>query len=124
MLSRPSDSQHVEQLEIIEAQHIHQSGWTPIAFWQFKPPIELRLRLADRSFDTGDAIGHEGHIISFSHECDLVLQVGKTVIDRCRRQHQNFGFHPGLDDPLHEMVVAAIAVLMRRLSSGNYATRR
>ena len=117
VLSRPRDRQHVEQLEIVEAQHVHQARRAPFGFRQVEPAIELRLGLADRRLDAGDAMPDQRQIIAFGHEGDLVFEVGEPVIDRRRGQHQYLGFHARLDDPLHQVVVAGVAVLMRRLVS-------
>ena len=115
MLSRAGDGEHVEQLEIVEPEHIHEAGGPPVSLSQIKPPVKLTLGLTDRGFDAGDAMTGKSHIVPFRHEGDLILQVSKPVVDRRRRQHQHLGLHPGLDDPLHQMVVAGIPILMGRL---------
>ena len=115
MLSRPGDGQHVEQFEVIEAKHIHEAGWPTFGLAKIKPAVELPLRLADRSFDAGDAMARQRHIVTLSNECDLIFEVGQPIVDRRRRQHEHFGLHAGLDDPLHQVVVAGVPILVGRL---------
>ena len=85
MLSRPGDGQHVEQFEVIEAKHIHEAGWPTFGLAKIKPAVELPLRLADRSFDAGDAMARQRHIVALSNECDLIFEVGQPIVDRRRR---------------------------------------
>src|SRR3546814_11445635 len=47
MLTRPRNGEHVEQLEIIEAQHVHQPRGASLILGAVEPAVELPLRLAD-----------------------------------------------------------------------------
>ena len=75
----------------------------------------MRLRLPDGGLDAGYAELAQSKIIALGHEGDLVFQICEAVVDRGGRQHQHFGFHAGLDHPLHQVVVAGVTVLVRRL---------
>src|SRR3546814_20943911 len=56
MLTRPRNGENVEQLEIIEAQHVHQRrGASPI-LGEVEPAVELPLRLADGRVDARNTL--------------------------------------------------------------------
>ena len=44
--------------------------------------------------------------IPFVGKFKLIAQIDKTVVDGCRRKHENFSLHAFLDDILHKHRVA------------------
>ena len=48
-------------------------------------------------------------VLAFGEKIDLVAQVAQVVIDRRGGKQKHFGFHPALDDVIHEPLVAAFA---------------
>src|ERR1017187_371999 len=80
MLARPGDSQKVQQLEVVEPQHLKKMRWAAVAIFQCHPAVELNLRLAYGCFDAWDSVLREGCIVRLSHEGDLVLEIGKPFV--------------------------------------------
>ena len=56
VLAGTGDREQVEQLEVVEAEHVHQLGRRPFLILQGQPAIELDLGLANGGFDAGDAV--------------------------------------------------------------------
>src|SRR3546814_5361094 len=75
MLTRPRNGEHVEQLEIIEAQHVHQPRGASLILGEVEPAVELPLRLADGRLDARNTVLDQGNVTAFGHEGDLVLEV-------------------------------------------------
>ena len=46
VLAGAGDGQQVEQLEVVEAEHVHEPCRTPVGVFQGEPAVELELRLA------------------------------------------------------------------------------
>src|SRR3546814_2693478 len=81
----------VEQLEIIEAQHVHQPRGASLILGEVEPAVELPLRLADGRLDARNTVLDQGNVTAFGHEGDLVLEVrseerrvGKECVSTCR----------------------------------------
>ena len=53
VLAGAGDGQQVEQLEVVEAEHVHEAGRLPLGVLQGEPAVELHLRLADGCLDAG-----------------------------------------------------------------------
>ena len=129
VLARAGDRQQVEQLEVVEAEHVDQARRACAR----RPPrssqrLNCSLGLADRGLDAGDAVLGERRVVALGDEGDLVLQVGQAVVDRRGRQHQDAGLDAFLDDPSHQAVVAGLArpcgvVLLRKLWDSSMTTR-
>ena len=93
-----------------------------------EPAVELKLRLADRGLDAGDAVVEERSVVPFGDEGDLVLEVGEAVVDRRGGEHENAGLDAFLDDAPHEAVVTGLAafagrLLLRKLWDSSMTTR-
>ena len=56
VLARARDGQQVEQLEVVEPEHVHQLRLASLGVFQREPAIELRLRLPDRRLDARNAV--------------------------------------------------------------------
>ena len=48
----------------------------------------------------------------FIGQCQLVLEVGKTVVDRCSGEHQYLGFDPLLHHLAHQLLVARLFIFV------------
>jgi hypothetical protein len=114
VLARPGDGQQVEQLEVVEAEHLDEDAGRAFAP-PSEPAVELLLRLRTVAFDAVDAVIGSAVSFALGDEGDLVLEIGEAVVDRRGREHQHAGLHAVLDDAPHEAVVARLAVLVRRL---------
>ena len=112
MFAGAGDGQQVEQLEIVEAEHVHEPRRTPLRVFQGEPTVELELRLPDRGLDAGDAMVEQGGVVAFGDEGDLVFEVGEAVVDRRGGEHQDAGLDALLDDAPHEAVVTRLAVVV------------
>ena len=124
VLARPGDGQQVEQLEVVEAEHVDEPRGRPFGIFQSEPAVELKLRLPHGRFDAGDSVFDQRHVVAFGDEGDLVLEVGEPVVDRRGREHQNAGLDAFLDDPAHQTVVARLTVIVAWICCGSCATRR
>jgi hypothetical protein len=82
---------------------------------QSEPAIELKLRLANRCLDAGNAVGVQSHIVRLGDESDLVLEVGEAIIDRRGGEHEDAGLDALLDNAPHEAVVTSLAGIVRGL---------
>src|SRR3546814_8370772 len=67
MLTRPRNGEHVEQLEIIEAQHVHQPRGASLILGEVEPAVELPLRLADGRLDARTTVLDQGNEIGRAH---------------------------------------------------------
>ena len=116
VLARAGDGQQVEQLEVVEPQHVHEPGRAALGLFQGQPAVELKLRLANRRLDAGNAMVRSSAVSSPSvTKAIWFLQVGQAVVDRRGREHEHAGLDALLDDPPHQAVVAGLAVLVRGL---------
>ena len=115
VLAGTGDGQQVEQLEVVEAEHVQETWRLALGVLQSEPAIELKLRLANRCLDAGNAVVVQRRVVRLGDEGDLVLEVGEAVVDRRGRKHEDAGLHALLDDAPHEAVVAGLAVIVRGL---------
>src|ERR1039457_4607494 len=95
MPARAGNGEQVEQLEVVEAEHLDEARRGAVHFLGSKPAVELKLGLADGGLDTGDALIEKCRVVALSDKGDLVFQVGEAVIDRRGGENQN----AGLDAP-------------------------
>ena len=47
-------------------------------------------------------------------ESQLVFKVEKTVVDRSRREHKDFGVHAGKNDPVEKLQVTVFMLIFSR----------
>ncbi len=112
MFTRTGNGQHVQQLEVVEPQHLRQHVLAASGVGQVQPLVELGLGQADGGLDAGNALIDESPVVALGDEGDLVLEVGQPVVHRRGGEHQHPGPYPRLDDPLHEPFVAAFPLLV------------
>ena len=105
----------IQQGEVVKTQHFHQLGGCLFSVVQCQPAVELRLRLAGRGLDAGDAVLHQGSVIPLCDKGDLVAQVGQAIVDRRGRKHEHAGLDAFADDASHQAVVARFLALVRGL---------
>src|SRR5271165_419846 len=115
MLAGAGDGQQVEQLEVVEAEHVQETRRLTLSILQSEPAVELKLRLANRCLDAGNAVGVQSHIVSLGDESDLVLQVGEAVVYRRGGEHEDAGLDALLDNAPHQAVVTSLAGIVRGL---------
>src|SRR3546814_7377035 len=72
MLTRPRNGEHVELLEIIEVQHVHQLRGASLILGEVEPAVELPLRLADGRLDARNTVLDQGNVTAFGHEGDPI----------------------------------------------------
>ena len=64
VLAGTSDGQQVEQLEVVETEHVQETRRLTLGILQSEPSVELELSLANGCLDTGNAVGVQCHIVS------------------------------------------------------------
>ena len=105
------DGQQVEQLEVVEAEHVQETRRLTLGILQSELAVELKLRLANRCLDAGNAVGVRSHIVRLGDEGDLVLEVGEAVVDRRGGEHEDARLDALLDNAPHEAVATGLAVI-------------
>ena len=113
VLARPGDRDTVEQFEEVEIELGQDCFGSPLFRGQFRPAIERGLGSAEDFFNAGCGVQLLGKNVrlTFIGEGQLVAQVIEAVVDRGRRQHEDFGFDPGPDDLVHQLLITGFLLL-------------
>ena len=112
MFAGPCDGQEIEQLEIIEAEHLQEMRRLPFSILQSEPPVELKLCLPNRCLNARNSVCVEGFIIRLRDECDLILKVGQAVVDWRGGKHEDPRLHAIFYDAPHQPVVASLTFIV------------
>ncbi len=115
MLSRPGNSEHIQQLEISIIQTIEQG--VDITIRNFSPISKLFLCQLHHASNIVNTIINKCQIISFRNKWDLIFQVVHSIVHGCSRKHQQFCFHPLLYNLVHHLCVTCHFTLCRIIVS-------
>ena len=63
VLAGAGDGQQVEQLEVVEAEHVQQTRRSALRVFQSEPAVELELRLPNRRLDARNAVVVERRVV-------------------------------------------------------------
>src|SRR5699024_9140677 len=108
MSSGTSDGYAIQYFKEVKIQHSKKRISSALIRIQFAPSIESLLGISEYFFNwllcIQSFIKPTG--ITFIGECQLITQINKTVINRCRREHQNFRLHTGTNNLFHQSLIA------------------
>ena len=116
VLARTGDCNGVKQLEKVEIKAGKQLLSGPFLGGQIAPVVEDLLRRTENLLD-GVAefhIGFELPRIALVGQLQLVFQVSEAVVHRSGREHQHLRLYTGLDDVLHQALVAVFDLIDMR----------
>ena len=108
--ARARDGDAVEQLEEVKVEFAQQRVRRAFPGLLFAPCVECALRLPKDVLDAPrcvEALVEVGRV-PLVGEGELVLQVGKAVVDRRRREHEHLRPNTRADDALHEPLIAVL----------------
>ncbi len=95
-LARTGNRECFEQREIIGIHILEETFDRAFVVFEFHPLIEILLRSFDHQLNAVNACRFECIVFLFGNKIDLALEILQFDIDRCCREHQDFGFDAGL----------------------------
>ena len=123
MLATASNGYAVEHLEEVETETFEQRFGGALAFGQFRPTVERRLRIAEDFINRRSGVQQfvETLRLALVGQLQLIAQVVEAVVDRRSREHQHLCFDTCADNLVHQLQVAVLTRILVVLVGGDFA---
>ena len=112
--ARAGDGDAVQQFEKIEVERVENGGGGALFGRQGGPRIEGGLGAAENFVDVLFRTEFRLELVrlAFVSEGELVAEIGETVVHRGGGKHEDFRFHAGSNDLVHQPRVAGFAFFL------------
>ena len=107
MLAGPGNGHTVQQFKEIKIQHAQQSLCRSLFYRLLAPVVKCTLGIPENFFNGSFYFQFIFKLLRFPFisQCQLIPQIGKAVVYRCGRKHQDFGSYAGPYHSFHQSLV-------------------